>query len=295
MGAAVILSDVALTSRSNQTWAFSGLDTFEQCIDQQHFSSYPHNISYVYNSRGFRDCEWPTTVDELSEAVWCIGDSFTVGVGSPLEFTWPQVLQHQLQRRCINVSMDGASNNWISRTASKIIKEIRPKTVVVLWSYFHRREHPDTQLLDEQRRLHCLGTSDHEDFINFQTCFFDLLEVCNLMHTQSIHATIPGAYRILDFDQLNESWNNIRDPSWPAAVPVSLSQFHALPQHIQTEIIKNHQVFDDYTLYYSVTDFVSTHQIFDVPQLDFARDHHHFDLKTSQHFVNYIVDQLTVG
>jgi hypothetical protein len=240
VGTTVILPDVALTGRANQTWVFSGTDTFKQCLDQQHFSSYPHRISYVYNSRGFRDCEWPTTVDELSNAVWCFGDSFTVGVGSPLEFTWPQVLQHQLQRRCINVSMDGASNEWISKTAVKIIKEIRPKAVVVMWSYLHRRELPDTEMSDEDRRVHFSNTSELEDLANFQTCYNKLIDLCSLSHTHGIHAIIPNAY--------NES----------------------------------------------AADFINQHEILSVPQLDYARDYHHFDLKTSQYFVNYAVDKLIV-
>ena len=82
---------------------------------------YLHPITYNYNSRGFRDQEWPDSMTELREATWCVGDSFTVGLGSPVTHTWPNVLQQTLQKKTINVSMDGASNNLIARKVLKIL------------------------------------------------------------------------------------------------------------------------------------------------------------------------------
>jgi hypothetical protein len=136
----MILPDFILPSRINQTWSYSGLDRFEFCLDKKHFESYPHAITYQYNSRGFRDAEWPDTVDKLKNAIWCVGDSFTVGLGSPIEHTWPYVLQQTLQKRTINISMDGASNNCIARKVLKILTQIQPELIVIHWSYLHRRE-----------------------------------------------------------------------------------------------------------------------------------------------------------
>ena len=71
----------------------SGMDTLEECQDKDHYLSYTKDISYRYNSRGFRDHEWP---EDLSDVVWCVGDSFTVGIGQPFEETWPQLLGKKL-------------------------------------------------------------------------------------------------------------------------------------------------------------------------------------------------------
>jgi len=114
----------------------SGIDTIEKCEDQEHFKSYPKDISYRYNSRGFRDNEWP---DDLSDVIWCVGDSFTVGIGQPFEETWPYLLERKLGKRCLNLGEDGCSNDTIALRTQEICKLYNPKLVVIMWSYLHRR------------------------------------------------------------------------------------------------------------------------------------------------------------
>jgi len=62
----------------------TGMDTLELCLNKEYFKSYTKQISYRYNSKGFRDDEWP---EDLSDVIWCVGDSFTVGIGQPFEET----------------------------------------------------------------------------------------------------------------------------------------------------------------------------------------------------------------
>jgi len=164
-----MLEKIRLTINANKSMLFSGIDSYFHCINKSHFNNYPYNVSYQYNSRGFRDEEWPSD-SLLSECIWCIGDSFTVGLGSPLEHIWPNVLQKESGKRTINVSMDGASNSWISRMSSQILKEVSPKNMVVMFSYFSRRELPE-RVPDLQRRLRFIKYETFEDdMVNFQTC-----------------------------------------------------------------------------------------------------------------------------
>jgi hypothetical protein len=142
----MILPDFVLPTRANAQWDTSGIDTLELCLDSRHFKKYPYPVQYSYNSRGYRDQEWPQDLEQLRSAIWCVGDSFTVGLGSPLVHTWPQVLQQHTGRRCINVSLDGASNDWISRKACAILDTIAPENLVIHWSYWHRREAPAQEL-----------------------------------------------------------------------------------------------------------------------------------------------------
>ena len=60
----MILPDFLLPSRVNKRWEFSGIDSIEQCLDKNHFKNYPHPITYSYNSRGFRDNEWPESINK---------------------------------------------------------------------------------------------------------------------------------------------------------------------------------------------------------------------------------------
>lgn len=135
-----LLPEIFIHSKANKVWQYSGIDSPEYNLDSEHFLNYPHAISYRYNSRGFRDQEWPHSLEQLQNCIWCVGDSFTVGVGQPIQHIWPQRLSAKTGLRTINVSMDGASNQWISRTAQDIIQQIAPKHLVIMWSYTHRRE-----------------------------------------------------------------------------------------------------------------------------------------------------------
>jgi len=114
----------------------SGLDTLKECFDKIHFQSYKKVISYKYNSKGFRDEEWPA---DLLDVIWCVGDSFTVGLGQPFSETWPQVLQKKTGKRCLNIGDDGCSNDTIALRIKEIVEKHRPKYIVAMWSFFHRR------------------------------------------------------------------------------------------------------------------------------------------------------------
>ena len=186
-----VLPDLILPSRIDQFWEYSGLDSIDWCKDKEHFRNFPYTISYKYNSRGFRDNEWPSNINELSNSIWCLGDSFTVGLGSCIEHTWPRVLEDKIDTSTINVSLDGASNQWISRRACDIIQTIRPKNMIILWSYLHRREHTDSTLDDEARRIMTRNTTDYEDIDNLYYCINSVAEFSHI--TNLVHATIPFA------------------------------------------------------------------------------------------------------
>jgi hypothetical protein len=233
----MILPNLKITSLANQYTKSFGIDTYEKCINKKHFSSYPYNIDYQYNSRGFRGSEWPSNLDNV---YWCIGDSFTNGIGSPYTHTWPCLLSNKLNITTLNVSLDGASNEWITRKIIELL-EIKPKYIIVQWSYAHRRE-ADNNLPDEDRRMFVRWSSDtttEQDIQNTLDCI-NLVEF-NKEKTTIIHTfipkNIPRNYRTIFKDTIDNMNINI---VW----------------------------FD---------------------QLDYARDYHHYDIKTSTDLVEKIV------
>lgn len=236
------LPDLVLRTRANQVWHFSGIDTPDQCLDKKHFDAYPLKVEYTFNSRGFRDEEWPTDIVELRDAVWCVGDSFTVGVGQPYDHIWPQVLARVTGKRTVNVSMDGASNDWIARRARQILDQLAPRNMVVMWSYVHRRESPNCTMADEDRLLFCdtkRDSSSTDDHANLHACRTRLRGTC----TQVIEAAIP-----------------------------------------------NFCVFEPRA---SAKDRESVcGGILMIHQLDRARDGHHFDILTAEHFVQNLLPRL---
>lgn len=285
----MLLPDLILPSRINQHWEYSGIDHIDHARDRQHFLDYPYPVEYVYNSRGFRDQEWP---DDLEDCIWCFGDSFTAGVGSPFSHIWPQVLQRKTNRRTINISMDGASNDWISRKIKYLLEEIRPRNIVILWSYFERRERPDPSMTDEQRRMQvpALTDQDYQDNLTH----FQQLTAWMQTDTRSnfINAMIPEHY-IFDADIAQRAWDDLRGIDWPRSVPRSQEEFQKLPQWILQEINDLHRdnKIKEMIRYCSVSDqipnFLGT-----VPKIDLARDGHHFDVGTSDWFTDRIIPLL---
>jgi hypothetical protein len=95
------------------------------------------DIFYQFNSRGFRDTEWPA---DCGNAVWCIGDSETLGTGVAQDQTWPAQLCQLLDRPTINISMQKASNYWIERQCQLLFEEIVNSDLVIQWSFIARSE-----------------------------------------------------------------------------------------------------------------------------------------------------------
>lgn len=267
----MILPDLRLQSRQNQQWQFSGMDHYSYCQDKKHFRSYPHKVEYVYNSRGFRDQEWPESLQDLKQAIWCVGDSFTVGLGSPQSHTWPARLSALTGRRTLNVSMDGASNQWISRIARQIIDQVNPTDIVIMWSYTHRREHPDTTLNDEDRRIFAIkdqkNYNENQNWEDFQTCR-------KTVESVSIKAqfAVPNFHGLENFS-VAECWDRICGDSWPKA-PITVNQLQSLPQWILDELKNLHNCFD-------IIQHALSQDVIEVKKLDLARDGHHFDLITA--------------
>lgn len=289
-GAEMILPELKLNSRINQKWSESGLDSQEHCRDQDHFNQYPYTVEYLYNSRGFRDLEWP---EDLVNCVWCIGDSYTVGLGAPFEHTWPQVLQHSVDRPAINISMDGASNQWISRRAHSIISAVNPQHMVIMWSYFWRRELADATLDDEQRRIVDVTTTSNQDLEDFLDC------IAGLTADNIVHVAVPGCLdgyclgnivKIIS-SELQATWDGICGQSWPDC-PESIAQLNQLPADINNEI-KEFNLQDYFVKKISRLELAQTIKLpQEVVVLDLARDGHHFDIKTSQALVASVITQL---
>jgi hypothetical protein len=304
MGTRLILPDLVLPSRRNQRWKYSGLDSPNQCLDKNHFASYPYTVEYAYNSRGFRDAEWPEDIIDLSSAIWCVGDSFTVGLGQPYHHIWPQVLQTRALTRTINVSMDGASNDWIARKALRVIDEINPKNIVILWSYTHRIELSDDNLSDEDRRCHYSKLSSQQDLQHW----ISLTNKIKNSKANAIQVTIPGFHntdkQINLIEMIKKNWEDVKDPTWPDH-PNKLQELENLPTHIKHELKFVHRCYDLFKWILSPqmpvseitanTPIVLPNDVIHIRnQLDQARDYHHFDILTAQWMVDRILERMGV-
>jgi hypothetical protein len=103
-------------------------------------------FTYQFNSFAFR-CEEFTN----DPSILFLGCSHTVGVGLPIEHTWPTVVANKLNLKCFNLGQGGSSTNTAYRLGSHWIPKLLPKIVVLLIPDMHRLE-----LIDD-------------DYINFLT------------------------------------------------------------------------------------------------------------------------------
>jgi hypothetical protein len=279
----MILPDFYLAYRANLRCSENGLDSKINCLDKEWFKSYPHQIEYIYNSRGYRDSEWPA---DLVNSVWCFGDSFTVGIGSPIQHTWPYLLENLINQRCINVSLDGGSNSWITRKVLRVLEEVKPQLIVIQWTYLHRNESSETSFDDESRRLFA-----GDDLLtkNLVGRFIDNINQVERSkgNTTVIHSMIPNAGPVDLLDKLDTVWNNLKGDDWPTTCPRDVSQ---LSDVIIAELTAAncYEEFVDSIMLTNAIDTIPNYVHYS--QIDYARDRLHYDLLTARAFVNGVAN-----
>ena len=284
-----LLSQLMLPTRSNQCWEYSGIDSPKECIDKKHFSTYPHPILYQYNNRGYRDQDWPESIDELRDAIWCVGDSFTVGLGCPIEHTWPYILQQQTQTRTINVSLDGASNDWIARKAQTIINTLGPKVMVIHWSYISRREKNLEEELEKAWDIFYNNVRDaswpHCALADFESLPQHIIDEINKVH--------GGLRKIVVNDEDLRAGES--ECTGEEDVKHTVNLINTLNNNCRTTKIIHSFIpaFQPASLQGAVESRATGIVIPEFNKLDLARDGIHYDIATSRAFVQQIVERLS--
>ena len=103
-----------------------------------------NDIDYRYNSRGYRCPEFDT---EAQLRVVSIGCSVTFGVGLPQDAIFHELFAERLRRElgCTvvnwNLGTNGQSNDSIARVLQLATSELNPHLVLILFTFFARREY----------------------------------------------------------------------------------------------------------------------------------------------------------
>jgi hypothetical protein len=274
------------------------MDCLAECKDKNHFRQYPDPVVYQYNSRGFRDAEWP---DDLKNSIWCVGDSFTVGLGTPFEYIWPQVLQKKTRKRTINLSMDGASNNWMARRAADVLTIVQPSTMIFMWSYVERREDDFNLVLQQKWESFYLQVRDPSwPSVNRIEDFAQLpYEIRQELRTQHV----CGPYLAISEDLSSIAPQHNIDELLRMQLPDATDSDHERNFTECLKILSDANVCTK-LIHTFIPDFATVNQhqylaqlntnavIPPFPILDWARDHHHFDRKTSDWLVTQLMPLL---
>ena len=170
-----------------------GLDSLEHCFDKHHFSSYGP-VRYNFNKLGYRH----SNLEYCGDEILALGDSFTLGLGVNQSDTWPEQLSQLLDYPVLNFSMNGASNDWISRKTELLLKYFRPRCVIIHYSFTHRRENTRTDWTDAERTLCEPVNTDQQNVENWQSNRNRLIQACGdipLIHTAIVNwhpDAVPG-------------------------------------------------------------------------------------------------------
>lgn len=124
--------------RANYCGATSGIDHPDECQEKIWWYTYlVQDFDYQFNSWGFRGPEYTQYIGKQVNI--CLGDSFTVNLGGPIEHSWCSQLAEQFDIPTINLSMDGAGNDAIRLVYNRACEIFDVQNTFVMYSFFHRR------------------------------------------------------------------------------------------------------------------------------------------------------------
>lgn len=218
----MLIEDLDYFKRTkNYTGKYSGMDHPDHCIDKEWFENYPvQDFDYQFNSWGFRGPEYDQYIGKTVNI--CLGDSFTINLGGPIEHSWPSLLQEKFDIPCLNLGMNGAGNDAIRLVCERASKMFDVQNTFVLYSYLNRR------------LVNGVFTSepcDHLDNVEYfkqqviSDCIYQFLPAWNYtleeqeylydMAKPYIHETFwrEGIQRSLVSE---DAYNNLKGADWPA-------------------------------------------------------------------------------
>jgi hypothetical protein len=86
-----------------------------------------NHFTYAFNSLGFRCNEF--THDPT---IMFLGCSYTMGIGLPVEYIWPELVSKNLNMNCANLGICGSSPDTAFRLCHGYIDKIKPKVVIFM-------------------------------------------------------------------------------------------------------------------------------------------------------------------
>jgi hypothetical protein len=202
----------------------SGLDQPDRSNrTNQEWHAYPvQDFDYQFNSWGFRGPEYTQYIGKPVNI--CLGDSFTVNVGGPIEHSWCSQLALHFDTPTLNLGMDGAGNDVIRLVYDRACKLFDVQNTFVMYSYLHRR------LVDNEFEQEVLDDSENFNYFlehripNVFECalpdwtyskeekqFLSKLEIYFL--SKSLYFL---EYQTIDRKFIDkDSYNNLRGNNWP--------------------------------------------------------------------------------
>jgi hypothetical protein len=187
--------------------------------------AYPiQDFDYQFNSWGFRGPEYTQYIGKPVNI--CLGDSFTVNVGGPIEHSWCSQLAERFDIPTLNLGMDGAGNDVIRLVYDRACELFDVQNTFVMYSYLHRRlvDNEFTQYVDNdsenfkyflEHRIPnifecadpgwCWADEENQFLSELKIYFLDIVKGLYFSDNQTVDR------KFIDKD----TYNNLRGTDWP--------------------------------------------------------------------------------
>jgi len=222
----MLISDLRYFKNSkNYCSKTSGIDHPDRCnFSTVDWNAYPiQDFDYQFNSWGFRGPEYEKYIGKTVNI--CLGDSFTLNVGGPIDHSWCSQLAEHFDIPTLNLAMDGAGNDAIHLVYKRACNIFNVQDTFVMYSYLHRR------LVDNKfkQKVH----NDSENFKYFlehripnvfecalsdwcyteeEKQFLSQLEI----YFFNVSSLYFFDYQTIDRKYINkDSYNSLRGSGWP--------------------------------------------------------------------------------
>ena len=126
----------------------------------EEWRNYPiQDFDYQFNSWGFRGPEYNEHIGNPVNL--CLGDSFTVNLGGPIDHSWPSILAEHFDIPTLNLGVDTAGNDAIRLVYDRACKLFDVQDTFVM--------HGSGSKLFNRRLVNGKFTrKEHEDEVNFE-------------------------------------------------------------------------------------------------------------------------------
>ena len=217
-----------------------------------------------------------------------------MGVGCPVEHSWPAVLEHRTGRRTVKVAMVGASNDWIFRHAKSVLQDVSPGYMVIHWSFLHRRE----ATLEDTREKSWQDYYQKIKSAEWPACAYQdrsslpdwIQQEIKLLHDEFDDDVDDEQRRLLTLDPM------ISDQ---AQVDHTVSLIQQL-ELMATDTVLIHSVVPGFAeptagdLFTHQMKALGVNFIPEFDPIDRAADQQHYDIKTSGWFVDQILSKMSL-
>jgi hypothetical protein len=185
------IQSIAIPFYANLQCNTLGHDSAKNCFDRKHYQNF-HPIHYQFNEIGFRT---KSISNFTGHEILAVGDSFTLGLGVNPQDRWTDQLELLLGYPVLNFSLNGASNDWISRKINNLLQVFTPRCIIIHWTFSHRREKNLPEWHDNERTECEPGYNEQENLSNW------LKNFQSVKFSKVIHSAIPNWHDNFDYSQ----------------------------------------------------------------------------------------------